>query len=100
MRGKCRYPSRRADRYEASREGNIRHTMVPLLLLSRSTWPPSCPPVGAPPFDLAAELSRKGIDQPAAKPGILASRIDPLAVIGDDQAKLSRSEERRAGQEW
>jgi hypothetical protein len=46
--------------------------------------------VAALPFDLAAELSRKGIDQPAAKPGILASRIDPLAVIGDDQAKLSR----------
>src|ERR1035438_10892452 len=32
----------RADRYEASRKGNIRHTVVPLLLLTRSTWPPSC----------------------------------------------------------
>src|SRR5450830_1422312 len=36
------YPSRRADRYEASREGKVRHTLVPLLLLTRSTWPPSC----------------------------------------------------------
>ena len=46
--------------------------------------------VAAHPFDLAAKLSRKGIDQPAAEPGTLASRIDPLTVIGDDQAKLSR----------
>src|SRR5271167_1159080 len=45
--------------------------------------------VAALPRDLAAELSRKGIDQPGAEPGIRASRIDPLAVIGDRQAKLS-----------
>jgi hypothetical protein len=32
-------------------------------------------------LDLAAKLSRKGIDQPAAEPGIRASRISPLAVI-------------------
>ena len=28
--------------YEASREGNARHTMVPASPLSRATWPPSC----------------------------------------------------------
>src|SRR5665213_1663197 len=42
------------------------------------------------PFDVAAELSRKGIDQAAAKPGIRALRIGPLPVVGDSQAKLSR----------
>src|ERR1700722_12968991 len=42
------------------------------------------------PCDLAAELSRKGIDQPAAEPGIGPSRIGPLPVVGDRQAKLSR----------
>ena len=70
-------PVTRADRYEASREGNVRHTMVPLLLLTRSTWPPSC--------------RAKEFDQPAAKPGIRASRIGPLPVVGDRQAKLSRN---------
>src|ERR1700722_16082148 len=48
-------------------------------------------PVAALPRDLAAKLSRKGIDQPAAEPGIQASTIDPLAVIGDRQATLSQS---------
>jgi hypothetical protein len=33
------------------------------------------------PLDLTAKLSRKGIDQPAAEPGIRALRIGPLAVI-------------------
>jgi hypothetical protein len=33
------------------------------------------------PLDLATELSRKGIDQAAAEPGIRALRIGPLAVI-------------------
>src|ERR1700690_2152385 len=42
------------------------------------------------PLDLTAELSRKGIDQAAAEPGIRASRIGPLAVVGDHQEKLSR----------
>src|ERR1700730_7354576 len=41
------------------------------------------------PCDLAAELLRKGIDQPAAEPGIGPSRIGPLPVVGDRQAKLS-----------
>jgi hypothetical protein len=50
--------------------------MVPVLPLSRATWPP--------------RLSRKGIDQPAAEPGIGPSRIGPLPVVGDRQAKLSR----------
>jgi len=53
----------------------VRHTMVPVLPLSRA--------------NLAAELSRKGIDQAAAEPGIGPSRIDPLAVVGDRQAKLT-----------
>jgi hypothetical protein len=39
--------------------------------------------VAALPFDLAAELSRKGIDQPAAEPGIGSSRIGPLPIVGD-----------------
>jgi hypothetical protein len=47
--------------------------------------------VAAHPLDLAAELSRKGIDQPAADPGIGPSRIGPLPVVGDRQAKLSRN---------
>src|ERR1700676_131867 len=42
------------------------------------------------PCDLAAELARKDIDQPAAEPGIGSSRIAPLPVVGDRQAKLSR----------
>jgi hypothetical protein len=33
----ARIPLARADRYEASREGNVRHTMVPWLLLTRWT---------------------------------------------------------------
>jgi hypothetical protein len=38
-----RIPSTRSSRsYEASREGNVRHTMVSVLPLSRATWPPSC----------------------------------------------------------
>src|SRR5450631_3221049 len=46
--------------------------------------------VAAHPFDPAAELSRKGIDQPATEPGIRALRIGPLPVVGDRQAKLPR----------
>ena len=46
--------------------------------------------IAAHPFDLAAELSRKGIDQPATEPGIRALRIGPLPVVGDRQAKLPR----------
>src|SRR5664280_697437 len=42
------------------------------------------------PLDVAAELSRKGIDQAAAEPGIRASWIGPLAVVRDHQEKLSR----------
>src|ERR1035437_11081334 len=34
---RLRPPRTRADRYEASRKGNVRDTMVPLLLLTRST---------------------------------------------------------------
>jgi hypothetical protein len=37
---------------------------------------------------LAAELLGEALDQPAAEPGIGASKIDPLAVVGDRQAKL------------
>src|ERR1019366_6726647 len=47
--------------------------------------------IAAHPFDLAAELPRKGIYQPAAEPGIRALRIGPLPVVGDRQAKLSRN---------
>jgi hypothetical protein len=32
----------------------------------------------------------EGLDQPAADPGIGASRIDPLAVVSDRKVKLSR----------
>ena len=35
------------------------------------------------PLDLATELLGEGLDQPAANPGIGASRIDPLAVVSD-----------------
>ena len=35
------------------------------------------------PLDLATELLEEGLDQPAADPGIGASRIDPLAVVSD-----------------
>src|ERR1700680_851930 len=47
--------------------------------------------VAARPLDPATELSRKGIDQPAAEPGIGPLRIGPLPVVGDGQAKLSRN---------
>ena len=40
------------------------------------------------PLDLAAELLGEALDQPAAEPGVGASRIDALAVVGDRQAKL------------
>jgi hypothetical protein len=40
------------------------------------------------PLDLAAELFGEAVDQPAAEPGIGPSRIEPLAVVGDRQAKL------------
>src|ERR1700722_12812538 len=46
--------------------------------------------VAALPYNLAAELARKGIDQPAAEPGIGPSRIRPLPVVADRQAKLPR----------
>ena len=39
---------------------------------------------------MAAELLGEALDQPAAEPGIGASRIDPLAVVGDRQAELPR----------
>src|SRR5439155_19993924 len=42
-------------------------------------------------LELAAELSSEGFDQPTAVPGIGASRIDPLTVVGDCQAKLAGS---------
>ena len=40
--------------------------------------------------NLAPELARKSIDQPPAEPGIGPSRIGPLPVVGDRQAKLFR----------
>ena len=40
------------------------------------------------PLDLAAELLGEAVDQLAAKPAIGPSRIEPLAVVGDRQAKL------------
>jgi hypothetical protein len=40
------------------------------------------------PLDLAAELLGKAVDQPAAEPGIDTSRIEPVAIVGDRQAKL------------
>jgi hypothetical protein len=46
--------------------------------MSDTPWSPAA----ALPLDLAAKLSRKDLDQPAADPGIRGSRIDPLAVIG------------------
>jgi hypothetical protein len=46
--------------------------------------------IAALPCDLSAKLLRKGIDQPAAEPGIGPSRIGPLPVVCDRQAKLSR----------
>ena len=42
------------------------------------------------PCDLTAELLRKDIHQSAAEPGIGASRIGPLAVVCDRQAKFPR----------
>ena len=36
-----------------------------------------------------AELLGEAVDQLAAKPAIGPSRIEPLAVVGDRQAKLS-----------
>jgi hypothetical protein len=39
---------------------------------------------------LAAELLGETFDQPAAEPGVGASNIDPLAIVGDRQAKLPR----------
>jgi hypothetical protein len=45
-------------------------------------------PAVALPFDLAAELLSEAVDQPAAEPGIGASRIEPNAIVGDRQAKL------------
>jgi hypothetical protein len=41
-------------------------------------------------LDLAAELLGEGVNQAAAEPGIGPSRIEPLAVVGDRQAKLAR----------
>jgi hypothetical protein len=41
------------------------------------------------PLDLSTEVLSEAFDQSFAEPGIRASRIDPLAVIGDRQAKLS-----------
>jgi hypothetical protein len=40
------------------------------------------------PLDLAAELLCEGVNQAAAEPGIGPSRIEPLAVVRDRQAKL------------
>ena len=40
------------------------------------------------PLDLAAELLGEAVDQPSAEPGIARSRIEPLAVVGNCQAKL------------
>ena len=42
------------------------------------------------PLDLAAELLGEALDQPAAEPGVGASGIDSLAVVGDRQTKLAR----------
>ena len=47
-------------RVEGSPEGNVRHTMVPLLPLSRLSWPPSCwakPSTSRPP---SPESARRG----------------------------------------
>jgi hypothetical protein len=41
------------------------------------------------PLDLAAKLLCEGVDQPAAEPRISPSRIEPLAVVGDGQAKFA-----------
>jgi len=65
-------PLARPDPYEPSHNGKIRCTVVPWLSLLRSTWPPSF----------------SAVDQPVAEPGIGPSRIEPLAVVGDRQAKF------------
>jgi hypothetical protein len=38
---------------------------------------------------LAAQLLGEAVDQPAAEPGIGPSSMEPLAVVGDCQAKLA-----------
>jgi hypothetical protein len=47
-------------------------------------------PAVALPLELTAELLGEAFDQPAAEPGIGASRIGPLAVVCDRQAKFPR----------
>ena len=69
-------PLMRTYPYEPSGDGKITRTVVPWLPLSRSTWPPSCwakPSTSRPPSPELARLN-----------------IDPLAIVGDCQAKLPR----------
>jgi hypothetical protein len=42
-------------------------------------------------LDPAAELPRQGLHQPAAGAGIRAPGVGSLAIIGDRQAKFSRT---------
>ena len=53
--------------------------------MSDTRWFPCCRSPARPGRRAVAQ----GIDQPAAEPGIGPSRIGPLPIVGDRQAKLS-----------